>query len=357
MAGCGSDLRVPAERPDPAAAARQQQEFVEAMKPRRTGKPVIAVLAYNDSTETTDFLISHGVLQRAGVAEVQAVAPRRGRVVLYPALQVEVDQDFAGFDQAHPAGADYVIVPALDDTDDPAVTAWLRHQAAKGARIVGVCAGALVLGRAGLLDGRRFVTHWYYRKDVLKRHPTSVYVPHQRYLADGPVATTTGITASMPAMLALVEAIGGPARAREVAAELGVNAWTPAHDSAAFGLDFERAVRYLAVQAAFWRDEQWQVDARDGMDDLALALAADAWSRTGHVQVTAAGTSPVKLRSGLRLLVESGEPQPRLPLAPALKPAQQLDRTLCDIAARFGRPRSEWVMAELEYPGTLVCTN
>jgi putative intracellular protease/amidase len=356
LGGCGSDIQVPAIRPDPVAVAKQEQAFVEAMKPRRSGKPVIAVLAFNESTETTDFLLSHAVLQRSGVAEVHAVAPRRGRVALYPALQVEVAQDLAGFDQTHPSGADYVIVPALDDADDPAITRWLQQQASKGARIVGVCAGALILGRAGLLEARRFVTHWYFRKEVLQRHPTAIYVAHNRYVVDRNVATTTGITASIPAMLALVEAIGGRTRAQELAAELGVSSWTLAHDSAAFGLGAERAARYLLAKAAFWRNTQWQVDARESMDDIALALAADAWSRTGYVRVIATGSGPVSLKSGLRLLPERAEAVPgRLTLATGMKPTQQLDLTLCEITARFGPARSEWVMMELEYPGPLAC--
>ena len=104
------------------------------------------------------------MLQRSGVADVQSVAPRRGRVLLYPALQVEVAQDLASFDQAYPSGANYVIVPAMADDNNPAITAWLKQQADRGARILGVCAGALIVGRAGLLDGRRCTTHWYSRR-------------------------------------------------------------------------------------------------------------------------------------------------------------------------------------------------
>jgi transcriptional regulator GlxA family with amidase domain len=33
-----------------------------------------------------------------------------------------------------------------------------------------VCAGALEVGHAGLLDGRHFTTHWQYRKTILDRH-------------------------------------------------------------------------------------------------------------------------------------------------------------------------------------------
>jgi len=339
---------------DAAGNERQAQAFVEALKPRRPGRPLIVVLARNEATETTDFLLPHAVLQRAGVADVLAVAPRRGRVSLYPALEVEVAQDFAGFDQAHPAGADYVIVPAmLDEKEhDPAVSAWLKRQADKGARIIGVCVGVLVVGRAGLLDGRRFTTHWYYRKTALERHPSAVYVPDQRYVIDRDVATTTGVTASVPTMLALVEAIGGRPKAQALAAELGVDSWSPAHGSSAFGLNAARMWNYVLTKAAFWRHERWAVDVRDGVDDIALALATDAWTRTGRVGVDASAPAPVKLRSGLLLLAQPApEGMPRVPLAPTLKPVQQLDRTLCEIAERFGPQQREWVMMELEYAG------
>jgi putative intracellular protease/amidase len=322
------------------------------LKPRHVGKPVIGIVALNEGTEMTDFLLPHAVLQRAGIADVQPVAPRRGRVSLYPSLQVEVAQDFATFDQAYPSGADYVVVPAMRDDNNPAIVAWLKQQADRGARIIGVCVGALVVGRAGLLDKRRCTTHWFYRKTLFKRHPSAVYVPHHRYVIDGSVATTTGITASVPAMLALVEAIAGRAKAQALATELGVASWSPAHDSSLFGLTVNRAWDYLLNKAAFWRHERWSVDVWDGMDDIALAFAADAWSRTGRVSVFGAASGPVTLRSGLVLLAQpTAEGTPRLPLTTGLKPVQQLERTLREIAERFGATRSEWVRIELEYAG------
>jgi putative intracellular protease/amidase len=355
LAGCGPD--VPPPQVDAATTERHAREFVEALKPHRPGKPLIAVVAFNEATETTDFLLPHAVLKRAGVAEVQAVAPRRGRVDLYPAFDVEVAQDFADFDGAHPSGADYVIVPAMDDANDAAITGWLRRQAGLGARIISVCAGGLVLARTGLLDGRRFVTHWYFVDTLLERHPSAIYVPHQRYVVDRGIASTTGVTASIPVTLALVEAIGGREKAQALAAELGVTSWSPAHDSSLFGLNFRRAALYLRDMAMFWRHEKLSVDVRDGMDDIALALAADAWTRTGRVSVEAVSASgPVKLGSGMVLIAEHpGEGERRLPLTPALKPVQQLDRTLCEIGERYGDARREWVMTELEYAKNVVC--
>ena len=127
-------------------------------------------------------------------------------------------------------------------------------------------------------------------------------MPHQRYVIDGSVATTTGITASVPTMLALVEAIGGREKAQALATELGVDSWSPAHDSSLFGLTASRAWNYLLNKAAFWRHERWSVDVRDGMDDIPLAFAADAWSRTGRVSVdaSASGSRDTPQRVGAR---------------------------------------------------------
>ena len=93
----------------------------------------------------------------------------------------------------------------------------------------------------------------------------------------------------------------------------------------------------------------------DGVDDVALALVADAWARTGHVAVEAASPSgPVKLRSGLTLLARPVSPGiRRLSLDASRKPVQQLDRALEQIEAYFGRPCRQWVQMELEYPGAM----
>jgi putative intracellular protease/amidase len=332
---------------------RAQQAFVEALKPTRAGRPVVAVLALNQGTEMTDLLLPHAVLRRADVADVRIVAPHSGRVSLYPALEIDGAQDFASFDRLHPAGADYVIVPAMITDDNPAVATWLKQQAMRGARVIGVCSGARVVGQAGLLDGRRFAGHWYDRGTLLGRHPGATYVPHRRYVMDRGVATTTGITASVPTMLALVEAIGGQAKAKALAAELGVASWSPVHDSSPFYLDTGRRATFLFNKAAFWRHERRSIDVQNGTDDIALALVADAWSRTGRMSVEAVSASgPVRLRSGLVLMARAsgnGAAAP-LSLSAALKPAQQLDRTLCEISVRYGASRREWVVLEMEYP-------
>jgi transcriptional regulator GlxA family with amidase domain len=87
--------------------------------------------------------------------------------------------------------------------DDPAALQWIKSQAAKRAIVIGVCAGAKIVGEAGLLDGKRATTHWYYLKELRDKHPVIQYVADRRFVVDKGIATTTGITASMPMSLTL----------------------------------------------------------------------------------------------------------------------------------------------------------
>ncbi|WP_243700131.1 DJ-1/PfpI family protein [Paracoccus versutus] len=173
LAALPSDMAASA----PPVPASETAAMLDALQPSRKRRPVIAVIGLNDATETTDYVVPTGILRRADVADVLMLAAGPGPVHLYPALNaVEPDATIAEFDAAHPDGADYVIVPAMSRDDDPAVLAWLRQQSDKGAIVIAVCAGAKVVGAAGLLDGRRATTHWYYLKDLLRRSPTIEYV-------------------------------------------------------------------------------------------------------------------------------------------------------------------------------------
>jgi putative intracellular protease/amidase len=335
--------------PDAEAAAT-----LAALKPPKRERPVIAVLGINDRTEITDYLMPTGILRRADVADVFAVATGEGPVQLYPALAVEPDMTVAAFDARYPDGADYVVVPAMEPNDDPAALAWLRRQAGKGAIVIGVCVGATVVAEAGLLDGRRATAHWYYVKGMLARHPAIRYVADRRYVADGPVTTTTGITASMPMMLTLIEAIAGRRKAEETARGLGVDHWDARHPSAAFRFNRPFAATVLGNVLAFWNRDEWGIELTPGMDEVALALVADAWSRTYRSRVVAftpAG-QPVASRSGLRLIPDRAVgdwPEARR-LEVATPPVVALERALGGIAARYGSATRSVVAMQLEYP-------
>lgn len=344
---------VPAREPPPVPEA-ERLAALEALRPVRDRRPVIAIIGLNDATETTDYVMPHGILRRADVADVRLLAPAPGPVKLYPALTVLPDQTIAEFDGQHPEGADYVIVPAMSRQDDPAVTGWLRAQADRGAFVIGVCAGALVVAEAGLLDGRSATTHWYYRDRLLERHPSVRHVPDRRLVVDGRVATTTGVSASMPMALTLVEAIAGRERAEAVARDIGLPRWDARHHSAAFAFTRPFATTVLANVLAFWRRETFGIELQPGMDGVSLALVADAWSRTyrSRAETFAGSREPVATGDGLRVVADRDGAPPAervLPGTGTRPPARALDDALAAIEARQGTRTARVVAQQLEY--------
>lgn len=340
----------------PAIDAKETASTLAALKPPKRQRPLIAIVGINDGTETTDYLMPYGILRRADVADVVALATQPGPMRLHPALQIEPDATTAAFDAEHPDGVDYVIVPAMMRDDDPDVLKWIRSQAAKGAVVIGICAGAKVVGASGLLDGKRATTHWYSVGELREKHPTIHYVADRRFVVDQGVATTTGITASMPMMLTLIEAIAGREKAEAVSRDLGLAHWDARHDSGAFKFTRPFALTAIGNTLAVLDHEQLGIPLISGLDEVSLALVADAWSRTFRSgAVTFAGKEgAVVSRDGLRILpdqVTTDWPAERL--VPAMadpRPARALDQALQDIAARHGARTADFVAMQLEYP-------
>jgi putative intracellular protease/amidase len=340
----------------PPIARTEADAIIATLKPPKRPRPLIAIIGINDATETTDYLMPYGILRRADVADVVALATHPGPVLLVPALKVEPQATVADFDARHPEGADYVIVPAMSRDDDPAALNWIKSQASKGASIIGVCAGAKVVAAAGLLAGKRATTHWYYLDELRQNHPAIHYVADRRLVVDQGVATTTGISASMPMALTLIEAIAGRDKAQAVGRDLGLMSWDARHPSDAFRFTRPFALTAIGNTLAFWMHEQLGISLVASVDEVSLALVADAWSRTYRSRaLTFASTEAAQVsRHGIGILpdrVTASWPAKQL-LAPieSPKPAKVLDDALDAIAARYGARTADFVAMQLEYP-------
>lgn len=345
----------PAQGTAPAISKDESEATLAALQPPKRKRPLIAIVGINEMSETTDYLMPYGILARADIADVLTLGTQPGPVSLYPALKVQPHATIAEFDAAHPDGADYVIVPAMSREDDAVALQWIKSQAGKGAIVIGVCVGAMVVANTGLLDGRQATTHWYSVRD-LQKHPAIRYVADRRLVVDRGVATTTGITASMPMALTLVEAIAGRAKALAVARDIGLAEWDARHRSEAFRFTRPFALTAIANTLAFWNREQLGIALTPDIDEVSLALIADAWSRTfrSHALTFAATAEARTSRSGLRILpdrIATDWPAKQTPPAAVdLPPARALDQTLQSIDARYGPRTADFVAMQLEYP-------
>jgi len=181
-----------------------------------------------------DFMIPYGVLARSGAAEVLAVSTQAGPLHMRPALTIEAQATIAQFDERFPAGADYVIVPAVTQPNDAALVQWIATQGALGATVVSICDGALVVANAGLFRGRRATAHWATASYRQQHYPDTQWQSNIRYVADAKVVSSAGVSAAMPTALALVEAIAGHDRAAALAQDIGIDDWSPVHNSDIF---------------------------------------------------------------------------------------------------------------------------
>jgi len=96
--------------------------------------------------------------------------------------------------------------------DEPTL-AFLRRQAATARYITSVCTGALVLGAAGLLQGRRATTHWNYHDLLAAFGATPV---QGRVVRDGNLLTGGGVTAGIDFALTLAAELAGQAAAEAI---------------------------------------------------------------------------------------------------------------------------------------------
>ena len=320
-------------------------------------RPVVAVLGYNPATEVTDYVVPYGILAESGVAEVVALATGEGPIRMSPALTFQAQATTRQFDERFPKGADYVIVPNVyDGQKDALLLDWVKRQAAAGAIIVGICDGVPVLANAGLLEGRRATAHWKTIDGLERRHAETRWLRNTRYVADGNVITTSGVSASIPISLALVEAIGGRAQAEKVAAFLGVDDWSSSHNSEQFKLTAASLATVLGNKAMFWRHETLGLELGEGVDEISVALIADAYARTRRSPVISVARSdkPLRTRRGLALVPDhtstgGARPSRMLPLLETLPPAHALDRALEGIATTYGEATAAFVALTMEY--------
>lgn len=321
-------------------------------------RPLVAIVGDNAGTELTDFVIPYGVFKRAGIDTI-ALAAHDGPFRFRPALKARLDATLAQFDDAHPEGADYVVVPAVTNADDPVLLAWIAAQSRKGATVVAICDGALVLGNAGLLQGRWATAHWASESQRLQRFPGTHWLRNVRYVVDGNIVSSSGISAAMPTSIALVEAMLGDERATALAAGLGVADWSPRHDSDAFRPHYGN-LRVFAVRLAInplRSGELVGIRLEEGVDEIALAVTADAWSRTGRSRAVSIATSAgaVASRNGLVFLPDAvgatDDIAMVLPVSSADPPARAFDTALAGIATRYGRKTAHAVAIDFEYPG------
>ncbi|MEM7139609.1 MAG: DJ-1/PfpI family protein [Actinomycetota bacterium] len=166
----------------------------------------IAFFLYEGLT-TLDIIGPHDVLSRLPGAEAISVS-KDGAPVM-------ADTGVLGLTATHSMAevdtCDVLVVPGgLEGTtaaaQDQEILTWIRSVTADATWITSVCTGALILGAAGLLDGKRATTHWAAMEQLAA---TGAEPVRERVVRDGHIVTGAGVSAGIDMALTLMAELAG----------------------------------------------------------------------------------------------------------------------------------------------------
>lgn len=259
------------------------QPYAGSAEPRMASRaklgqaPLVVVVAGSEGTEIFDLMAPFAILARTGALDVRVVARDTTTIPLWRGLAVRPHLTFAELDASGVVPA-AIVVPNLTDRDQPAVDAWIAVHAERGARVLAVCEGARIIARAGLLEGRRATSHSAALKGLAKTYRSTRWERGPRWVEDGNIITTAGVSASTEGSLMLVERLQGRAAREEVAREIAYPFPAPLDSFPAPGISAGDKWR-MARRALFGGTGRVTVMLHDDLDELALGATLDTWAR------------------------------------------------------------------------------
>ncbi|MBD8622641.1 DJ-1/PfpI family protein [Pseudomonas sp. CFBP 13727] len=149
---------------------------------------------------------------------VSTVAASRDLLTARYELRVQPDAQFD--EEVH---SDVLIVPGgvIDQpVNDPNTLAWVRRMAATTGLLTSVCSGALILAKAGLLEGQSVTTHWADIQELRDSNPDLDVRENVPYVDAGSLVTSAGISAGIDMSLHLVARLLGADAARLTARQM-----------------------------------------------------------------------------------------------------------------------------------------
>ncbi len=172
-----------------------------------------------DDAEELDFVgpwevFTSAAMANQGADRVVTIAEHERPVRCAKGLRVLPDHTLA-----NAPALDVVLVPGGQGTrrevNNPVVIEWLRKAGASASWVTSVCTGTLLLHEAGFARGKRVTTHWSFIEPLRARGDVTV-LERVRYVRDGNLVTSAGVSAGIDMALWLIGQIHSPDFARKV---------------------------------------------------------------------------------------------------------------------------------------------
>jgi putative intracellular protease/amidase len=307
------------------------------------GRLAVAVVLGASGSVITDALGPYEVFARSPGFFVYTVSAGPA-AMLSGGLAVVPDYSLGDVDAGTAPEPDVVVIPAVvspASRNERPLREWLARRAGRGAHLLGVCAGSQLLAAAGLLDGYRATSHWSRLKGLQRSRPQVDWVRGQRYVQDGKITTTAGVTSGVFGALRLVQQLAGAAGAQRVGRELAYPGWSldgptgiPAQRPA------PRDLTNLLAALAPWRRPALGVGLAEGVGELDVAAPFEVYATSFAARtVPIAAGCTVTTRHGLRLIAapaDAAAPRVDRLIVPGSRSLDEVGPRLAGWAARRG---------------------
>jgi len=279
-----------------------------------TGKRVVAIVLGRSGSDTADVFAPYEIFASSPAFTVYTVADGTAPASMDGGLHVVPSYTFVDVAAGVAPAPDLVVVPAVISPAGPeeqAARDFVVGQYRAGARILGVCAGSRLLAASGILDGLRATSHWSRISALESSNPAVTWVRGQRYVQDGRVTTTGGVTSSIWGSLKVVADLVGPAEAARVGTLIDYPSWSPDAPVAMPAHSFDAGDLAVVANMAFpWARPVIDVRLGDGVGELDAAALLEVYSYSQAATARAVSpTGTVTTRHGLMIAtVATGSP-------------------------------------------------
>lgn len=252
-----------------------------ASRPSGPGAIAVAVVLGQSGTVVSDVLAPYEVFASSSafsvytVAEHRRPAPIAGGPALVPA------HTFAEVDSGVAAAPMWWSFPplAIPQANRGARCASGSPGSTTRCPVFGVCGGSRVPAAAGVLDGRRATSHWSRLEALRQSNPEVDWIGGRRYVQDGSVTTTAGVTSGIPGALKVVEDLAGSDEAQRIGGSINYPGWSL--DAPTTIPEQRHTLRDLPVAlrlALPWKQPTVGVALTDRVGEIDLAAAFEACS-------------------------------------------------------------------------------
>ena len=267
----------------------------------------VAFVLGRSGTEAADVLAPYEVFARSPKFTVSTVAETRLPVRLVGGPAVMPASTFSEVDSGAASAPDLLVVPAVENPSgdsESATRSWIAQQSARGIHILGICAGSVLLAETGVLDGHRATSHWSRIGSLKKSRPGVQWVGGQRFVQDGRITTTAGVTSGIPGALQLIHDLAGPAEAARVGAEVGYPGWSPSGSTAIPEQAFSASDAPVALNAALpWFRPTVGIGLTDGIGEIDAVAPFEVYAVSGAARTVAVAATPsITTQHGMVLL-------------------------------------------------------